>query len=162
MSHWTYDYSSCPFSLSMNYVFLRNVWTIVINKSIQVISKLLLSLGSQAVTLVIPLAYVLVIFSHTSSKRPLNLAAMFFCAPAQKRKTGNTSSQYWVLQYLGNFQYLWIEQSSTSLQLKHGRISIKLFELKMWWRLKLICFFINVCKFVLCIASWKLQRLIAQ
>ncbi len=25
--------------------------------------------------------------------RPLNLAAMFFCAPAQKHKIGNTSSQ---------------------------------------------------------------------
>ncbi len=30
--------------------------------------------------------------------RPLNLAAMFFCAPAQKHKIGNTSSQKWVLR----------------------------------------------------------------
>ncbi len=32
------------------------------------------------------------------SARPLNLAAMFFCAPAQKHKIGNTSSQLWVLR----------------------------------------------------------------
>ncbi len=47
------------------------------------------------------------------------------------------SSVQWTYAKKRNVQYLWIEQPSTSLQLKHGRILIKSCKLKMRWRLHL-------------------------
>ncbi len=47
------------------------------------------------------------------------------------------SSAQWTYARKRNFEHLRIEQPSTSLQLAHGWISIKLCELKVWWRLHL-------------------------
>ncbi len=99
--------------------------------------------------------------------RPLNLAAMFFCASAQKHKIGNTSSQKWVLRsneltqqketfYI--YELITINVTSAWTWMNFNQVM----RTENVMKITFIRFFLNVCKFMLCIASWKLERLLAQ
>ncbi len=104
----------------------------------------------------------------TNFRAAFKLGRMLFCAPVQKHKIGNTGSHSGFFgpmnlrkeKKLSAFR-IWTAMNVTSVETWMNFNQVLQTEDSM--KIVFIFFkFVNVCMFLLCIASWKLEQLIAQ